>query len=276
MTGLLCSPFSYSRSACLDLASALGLVPVSPLDGATAIGHQKSTGMQPDPSPCSRTWGAASPGVCPQLPDTPSRSVPLAGRVLGGTATHASPPRKVCARYLWSIISPPAVGTGLRGTEGMRNLPPAIPGIPVLGRARPGSARGTCWQNAAEGGGEGTDPGGDPVPCGNRAVSVPAGCGASRPEEPQCHHSLLLETPLACHPLTHLQARREVAAKLGRAGGRSLRRAARGWDALNHTVPPGDPASPPSPWQEGHTDALLLQGHRYRRATSSEQQDVYG
>lgn len=72
----------------------------------------------------------------------------------------------------------PAAGTGLRGTEGMRNPSPAIPGISVLGRAHPGSAWGRCWQDEAEGRGEEIDPGGDPVPCGSRAVSVHAGCEA--------------------------------------------------------------------------------------------------
>ena len=142
---------------------------------------------------------------------------------------------RVCARYLWSIITPPVVGTGLRGTEGMRYPSPAIPGISALGRACPSSAWGRCWQGAAEGRGEGTDPRGDPVPCGSQAVSVHAGCEAGRPEEPQCHHSLLLETPLACHPLTHLQARRDAAAKPAWLGRRTA--PATGSLSLVHTEP---------------------------------------
>lgn len=36
---------------------------------------------------------------------------------------------------------------GHGGAEGMRNPSPAIPGLSVLGTARPGSARGRCWQS---------------------------------------------------------------------------------------------------------------------------------
>lgn len=134
----------FLQPLCLDLASAQGPIPVFPLDGASAIGHKKAPRCRQTPAPaadrgCSQPWG---------LPVTPSRSVPL------GADGH-NPPcvthPGVCARYLWSIIPL------LCGTEGMRNPYPAVPGISVLGRARPGSARGRCWQSAAEGGGEGTD-----------------------------------------------------------------------------------------------------------------------
>ena len=199
--------------------------------------------------------------------------VSAAGRM--GTGGHSSTrithPR-VCARYLWSIIALPATGTGLRGAEGMRNPSPAIPGISVLGRAGPGGARGRCWQSAAEGGGEGTDPGGDPVPCGSRAVSIHAGREAGWPEEPRCHHNLLLETLLARHPLTHLQARKAAAAKPAGLGRRTA--PATGSSRLAHA----EPHRPAGRFRlltqaiavrRMHRDARLLQGHRCGRATSS-------
>lgn len=191
MTGLLCSSFSYTPCACLDLASALGPVPVSPLDGATAIEHQKKHRDVARPQPLQQNMGFSQPWGLPPAPHNPFQVSP-AGRTGVGwhCPTHITHPRS-CARYLWSIITLPAAGTGLRGTERMRNPSPAIPGISVLGRTHPSSAWGRCWQSTAEGGGEGTDPGGDPVPCGSWAVSIHAGCGAGRPEEPRCHHSLL-------------------------------------------------------------------------------------
>lgn len=98
------------------------------------------------------------------------------------------------------------------------------------------------------------------------------GAELSRPEKPQCHHSLLLETPLACHPLTHLQAKRDAAAKTTGPGRRIA--PATGSSRLVHAEPHRPTwkfslSTHPVAARRGHThthaDALLLQGHHCRK-----------
>lgn len=144
----------------------------------------------------------------------------------------------------------------------------------------PGGDAGRAQRKAEE---RGTDPGGDPVPCHSQAVSVHAGCRASRPEKPQCHHSLLLETPLACHPLTHLQEKRDATAKTTGPG--RITDPTTGSLRLVHSEPHRPTwkfsLHPSRGSKKGtHTQTQMFFSFRTttigRRAISLRQQDIYG
>lgn len=222
--------------------------PVSPLDGAAAFGHHRGTAVQPDPEP------AAELGVQPALgsPPGPFPASWQDGTKLRDTAPSChlpEAPRQV------PVEQHCCASRGHGGTEGMRNPSPAIPGLSVLGRARPGSARGRCWQSAAEGGGEGTDPGGAPVPCGNPAPSVRTGPAGGAEMSPRCSVG-------APARLTHPQDGRDAVPK------------ARGWAGQRvHTEPQLPPAAQP---QGTRWDPPLLQDLFPVRAISSLQRDISG
>lgn len=116
------------------------------------------------------------------------------------------------------------------------------------------------------------------TPCLATVRLFPFMPGAEQAGRRSRNASLLLETPLACHPLTHLQAKRDAAAKTTGPGRRIA-------PATGQLIPPGNSASPPIPWQqEGDTHTHTHTQMRFsfrattigRRAISLQQQDIYG
>lgn len=136
--------------------------PVSPLDGAAAFGQHRGSAR---PRPCGRTGGAASAGLSPwPLPSVSAGWDRAEGHNLPEALRQLPEERHRCA-------SP-----GHGGTEGMRNPSPAIPGLSVLGRARPGSARGSDAGRARRKAEErGRIPGLPPCLAANPAPSVRTG-----------------------------------------------------------------------------------------------------
>lgn len=144
----------------------------------------------------------------------------------------------------------------------------------------PGGDAGRAQRKAEE---RGTDPGGDPVPCHSQAVSVHAGCRASRPEKPQCQS--FVRNPARLPSPDSSPGEEGCGCQNHRSGQENspCNGAARGWYTLNRIVPPGNSASPPIPWQqEGdtHTHTQMRFSFRAttigRRAISLQQQDIYG
>lgn len=196
-----------------------------------------TTAAQPDPDP------AAELGVQPAL-GSPLGPFPAFWQ--DGTKLRDACHLPEALRQL-PVEQHRCASRGHRDTEGMRNPSPAIPGLSVLGRARPGSARGRDAGRARRKAEEkGRIPGVPPCLAAIRRLPFAPG----RPEEPKCHRGLLFEPPPpACRALTHPRDGGDAAAKaagLGRTAG-----------THRTSAPTRSSASPPTPWHPARWDGWM-------------------
>lgn len=110
----------------------------------------------------------------------------------------------------------------------------------------------------------GTDPGGDPVPCHSQAVSVHAGCRASRPEKPQCQS--FVRNPARLPSPDSSPGEEGCGCQNHRSGQENSP-----CNGAAHPTWKFSLSTHPVAARRGHThththaDALLLQGHHYRK-----------